>query len=262
MADIHETAIVARGAQIHETAKIGPFCIIGAHARIHDNVVLHSSVVVEGDTDIRSGCQLFPSVTVGMRPQILGVQDGRYRCEIGAGTTLRENVTVHGATPDTDNVTRLGANCFVMVNSHIGHDAQLGEKCVLAPTSMVGGHARLGNQVWMGGGAAIHQGSWVGDHAFIAAGCMLTGDVIPYAVAEGTESKLATLNAVGLTRRGFSRGDLKSIRQVYQYLFASAEGTFKERVSLAREKFEGQHAALKIVDFIEHPRSGRKLCVA
>lgn len=262
MADIHPTAIIADGAQIHEDAKIGPYCTVGANVRIHANVVLHSFVVAEGDTDIREGCQLFPSVTVGMKPQILGVKDGLYKCDIGAGTVLRENVTVHGATPGTGKATKLGENCFLMVNSHIGHDAVLGDKCVLAPTSMVGGHAHLGNQVWMGGGAAIHQSSWVGDHAFIAAGCMLTGDVIPYAVAEGTESKLATLNAVGLTRRGFSRADLKSIRQVFQHVFVNDEGTFKDRVAGARQKFAGEEAALKIVDFIEHPRSGRKLCTA
>ncbi|MDF1681524.1 acyl-ACP--UDP-N-acetylglucosamine O-acyltransferase [Ponticaulis sp.] len=262
MADIHQTAIIADGAQIHESARIGPYCTVGPHAIIHEDVFLHSFVVVDGNSEIHAGCELYPSVTVGMKPQILGVKDDVYSCIIGAGCVLRENVTVHGATPGSGEATRLGENCFLMVNSHIGHDAKLGNKCVLAPNSMVGGHAHLGDQVWMGGGAAIHQNSWVGDHAFIAAGCMLTGDVIPYAVAEGTDSRLATLNATGLTRRGFSRGDLKAIRQVYHHLFLGDEGTFKERLANVREKFAGEEAALKIVDFVEHPRSGRKLCTA
>ena len=101
MADIHETALVADGAQIHESARIGPYCIVGPHAKIHENVSLHSFVVVEGDTEIHAGCELYPSVTVGMKPQILGVKDDVYRCIIGAGTVLREHVTVHGATPGT-----------------------------------------------------------------------------------------------------------------------------------------------------------------
>ena len=38
MSNIHPTAVIEDGAQIAESAKIGPFCFISSKAKIADNV--------------------------------------------------------------------------------------------------------------------------------------------------------------------------------------------------------------------------------
>ena len=60
---------------------------------------------------------------------------------IGDGTTVREQCTVHQGT---EHPTTLGDGVFVMNKSHIGHDAELGDRVRVAPIAMVGGHAWVG----------------------------------------------------------------------------------------------------------------------
>lgn len=262
MADIHSSSVIHPDAKIHETAVIGPFCQIGENVEIGANVHLHASVVITGSTKLAESCEVFPGAVIGARPQVLGAKEGKQAVEIGARTIIRENATIHGASEDKDEPTRVGEDCYLMLNSHLGHDVQIGNKCVFAAGALVGGHARIGNQVWLGGMAGVHQNSWIGDHAFIAAGCVVTGDIIPFVVAEGTSCSFSTLNAVGLSRRGFSRADMKVIRSVIQAIFNEMDTTllFKERVEATRKQFEGNEFADQILRFVEAPRSGRKLC--
>lgn len=260
MADIHPTAIVHDGASVADSATIGPFCIVGPEATIKDNAKLISHASVLGRTVIGESCELFQGVVVGARGQILGTKDGADAIEIGDRTILREHVTVHGSSAGKSEPTRIGSDCFMMVNTHVGHDAQIGNKCVFANNVMIGGHAIIADQVWMGGAAGVHQNTWIGEHAFIAAGCFLTGDTVPYAMAEGAPSFFKTLNAVGLTRRGFTRGDIKDIRSAILYIFAGDEGTFETRTDKAESELAGNAYVQQIVSFIRNPRNGRKLC--
>jgi len=260
MAEIHATAIVHKDAEIDSSVEIGPYCIVEAGVKIGARTKLHAKVSILGKVEIGEDCELFPNVVVGARPQILNLKPGFHPVSIGNRTVLRENVTIHGATAGTGEATRLGDDCYVMVNGHLGHDVQTGNKCVFANSVMIGGHCRVGDQVWTGGGVAVHQFTWIGDHAFIAGGCILTGDVIPFAVAEGNPSHFMTLNAVGLTRRGFSRTDLQAIRSAVKFIFEGSENTFADRIAKARSHFVDNAHAAKILDFLESPRSGRKLC--
>lgn len=260
MADIHPTAIIHDGAQIEDGASIGPFCIVGPNVKIASRARLISHVSVLGKTVIGENCELFQNVVVGARGQILGSKDNIDAVEIGARTILREHVTVHGSSAGKSEPTRIGADCFMMVNTHVGHDAQIGNKCVFANNVMIGGHAIIADQVWMGGAAGVHQNTWIGEHAFIAAGCFLTGDTVPYVMAEGAPSFFKTLNAVGLARRGFTRGDIKDIRNAILYIFAGDEGTFETRTDKASADMAGNSYVDQIVSFVRHPRNGRKLC--
>ena len=260
MADIHSSAVIHPEAKIADSASIGPFCFIGAKATIGENVVLHSSVTVMGETTLHNGCEIFHGAAIGTRPQVLGAKPFDNKTEIGARTVLREFVSVRGASEGKAHPTRIGEDCFLMVNSHIGHDVQIGNKCVFSPNVMIGGHAIVGHQVWMGGGAGVHQNTWIGDHAFIAAGCMLTGDVVPFMVAKGTESKLASLNGVGLSRRGFSRADMQQIRKAVHFVLASDDGQLKDRLAAATIEFKDQPLAMQVIDFLNAPRAGRKIC--
>ena len=68
-ATIHPTAIIADGAIIAATARGGPYCIVGAKVRLADDVILHSHVVIDGDTTIGAGTQVFPFASLGLQPQ-------------------------------------------------------------------------------------------------------------------------------------------------------------------------------------------------
>ncbi|MFC6199963.1 acyl-ACP--UDP-N-acetylglucosamine O-acyltransferase [Ponticaulis profundi] len=260
MAQIHPTALIEDGAQIAETAEIGPFCMVGPQVTIGANTKLRANVIVTGDTTIGADCEFFPFSVIGERGQILGNKDVPHRVEIGDRNVFREHVTVHGASPDKSHPTRIGNDCYFMATSHIGHDCLISDKCVLANNTAIGGETHLGFQVWTGGGALIHQKSWIGDHAFVAGGAVLVGDVPPFAMASGQPAGIASVNMTGLQRRGFNKQDVRHIHRSVMHLFAG-KGTFAERLAALREKPSDPHIDA-VLAFIDSERGGRPLCGA
>ena len=260
MPDIHATAIVSPEASIHDTVQIGPFCIIGPDVTIGANTNLHSNVIIKGNASIGEDCEMFNGVMVGERGQILGAKDSEQPVVIGNRTQLREYVSVHGGSKGLEHPTTVGDDCLLMNYTHLGHDVVIGNKCVLATASIIGGHSHLGDQVWTGGGSAVHQNSWIGDHAFIAGGCILTGDVVPFAVAQGSECHFSTINVIGLSRRGFSRSDMKEIRSAIKMIFADNGQTWAERLVAAQENLSDSPLGQKVLSFVQSDRSGRNLC--
>jgi len=47
---LHPTAVIAKGAEVHPDAAIGPYCVLGEHVRIGADTELVSHVVVSGHT--------------------------------------------------------------------------------------------------------------------------------------------------------------------------------------------------------------------
>jgi UDP-N-acetylglucosamine acyltransferase len=260
MPDIHPTAIVDPAATIADSVEIGPYCMVGPNVTLGNDVRLIAFVHISGNTVLGDGCVCFPNVTLGGQAQILGASlEANNNLVIGERNVFRENVTVHGATPDKEHPTRIGNDCLFMVGSHIAHDCQVGDKCVLANLASVGGECHVGNQVWFGGGSIIHQKTWIGDHAFVGGGSILVGDAVPFASTQGNHAEIAAVNVVGLKRRGFSKSDLKDIYAVYKSL-EHGDGTFKDRVAAAEERFAGSGPAMQVINFVKHPRGGRALC--
>ena len=146
-----------------------------------------------------------------------------------------------------------------MADSHVAHDCQVGSNCVFANNAMIGGHVVIEDFVWLGGGAAVHQFSRIGKHAFVGGMAGLEGDLIPYGSVMGNRAYLAGLNLVGLKRRGFTRDQIHELRNAYRLLFAQ-EGTFQERLADVAELFANNLEVMEIVNFV---RGGgnRPLCM-
>lgn len=247
MSDIHEAAIVAPEAKLGKDVRIGPFCMIGPDVELGDGVHLHNSVTVTGRTKIGDECEIFPGTVIGEGAQILGFEDiPESRIEIGARTIIREHVTIH---PGAAGATMVGADCMLMVGVHIAHDCFVSDKCVFANGVTLGGGVYVEEQVWMGGLSAVLQHCRVGQHAFVAGGAMIGGNIIPYGFVLGNRAYLVGLNLVGLKRRGFARQAIHDLRAAYRMLFAK-EGSFAERIADTKAAFEGAEEVQNVLDFI------------
>lgn len=73
--------------------------------------------------------------------------------------------------------TRIGARAWLMKLVHVGHDAQVGEDCELAPFTTVGGYSRLDRGVRCGINATVLPYVLVGAGARIGAGAVVTKNV-------------------------------------------------------------------------------------
>ena len=221
-------SVVAKGARLGTNVRIGPFCVIGPDVTLGDGVEVKSHAVVTGWSEIGADCVIFPHATVGEVPQDLKFKGEKTRLIVGARSRIREGATLNTGTEGGGGVTRVGDDCLLMTGSHIGHDAQLGDRIVLANQVAIAGHCQIGDDVIIGGLSGIHQWVRIGKGAIIGAVTMVTHDVLPYGLVQGPRGELDGLNLIGLKRRGMDRAEIHTLRAAYDMLSAG-EGSFLDR---------------------------------
>jgi UDP-N-acetylglucosamine acyltransferase len=133
---------------------------------------------------------------------------------IGKNCLIREHVTIHAASKP-EHPTTVGDNCFLMVNSHLGHDVVIGDNVTMVNAVLLAGHVTIGNNVTMGGGALVHQFCRIGRLAMVGGGVPVTMDVPPFCIS-GARNTVAGLNAVGLRRNGVPREDITLLRKAFR----------------------------------------------
>lgn len=258
MTDIHPGAVVSPGAVIGEGCRIGPGCVVGPEVVLGANVELIAHVVVDGRTTIGAGARVFPFASIGMAPQDLKYKDEPTTCEIGAGTLIREGVTVHRASVGGSGVTRVGAGCMLMAMAHVAHDCEVGDGVILANNVMLGGHVHVGPNAFVGGGAAVHQTVRIGRLAMVSGLAGVTNDIPPFGYVFGLPARLVGFNKIGLLRRGASRDQLRAMRTAYNLLFKDA-GEFSQKLDEADERFAGEMLVEEVIAFCRDPARRRQL---
>lgn len=256
---IHPTAIVAAGAELADGVTVGPFSVIGERVKIGSGSRLHSHVVIEGDTELGAGNEVFPFAMLGGPPQHTAYKGEPTQLRIGDHNLIREHATMNLGTVNGGGVTRVGSHGLFMIESHVGHDCYVGDHVILTKQATLGGHCLIGDYVIVGGLAAVHQFTRVGRHAMIGGLAAVVKDVIPYGSVWGNHAHLEGLNLVGLKRRGFDRDTINTLRAAYRMLFAD-EGTFQERLEDTVQTYSGSAQVMEIIDFIRADAS-RPLCL-
>src|SRR3981189_2579112 len=122
---IHPTAIIDRSARIHESAVIGPYCIIGAEVEIGARTRLMANLYMEGPTRIGEDNIFFPFGSVGVAPQDLKYRGDRAETRIGHRNKIREFVTIHRGTAGGGLVTAIGSDNLLMAYAHVAHDVAI-----------------------------------------------------------------------------------------------------------------------------------------
>lgn len=246
---VHPTAIVEEGARIAPDAVVGPWCRVSSKAVLASGVELKSNVVVEGRTEIGPRTVVYPFAVIGGPPQHLGYKGEDTALTIGADCVIREHATANLGTPAGRGRTVIGDKCFMMTGAHVAHDCIVGTGVIFANNATLGGHVIVEDWVFLGGLSAIHQHCRIGAYAFIGGCAAVTTDVIPYGSATGNHAELASLNIVGMKRRGMSRATIHDLRGVYKALFAD-EGSFQDRIDAAAARYAHCDEAMRIIRFV------------
>jgi UDP-N-acetylglucosamine acyltransferase len=254
LAKIDPLARVADGAKLADDVEVGPFCTVGPSVELGAGVRLISHVNVTGVTSIGERTVVYPFASLGTPPQSTGYRGGATRLTIGSDCKIREGVTISTGTEDHGALTTVGDRCFLMANSHVGHDCHVGNDAIFANGAVLGGHVSIADNVFIGGNTAVHQFCRAGEGAMLGGMSGITRDVIPFGFAFGPKAELVGLNVVGLKRRKFSRSDIHRIRNAYRMLFFDG-GTFAGRLDRVAAEFGADPVIGKIVSFI---RAGGK----
>jgi UDP-N-acetylglucosamine acyltransferase len=223
---IHPTAVVDPGARIHETADIGPYCIVGAEVEIGARTRLMAHLYVEGPTWIGEDNLFFPYTTVGVASQDKKYRGERAETRIGNRNTVREFVTLHRGTEGGGALTRVGDANLLMAYVHVAHDCHVNDNTVLSNGVTLGGHVLIGDWAVVGAFTGVHQFCRVGRHAMIGGYSVITQDVLPFCTTSAPrENKVYGANRTGLERRGFSTEIIESLQTTIRLLTRSGLNT-------------------------------------
>lgn len=253
---IHPSAIVDPAARVHETANIGPFCILGADVEIGPGTHLMAHVYVEGPTSIGADNTFYPYSTVGVAPQDLKYKGERSETRIGDRNRIREFVTIHRGTEGGGLVTRLGSDNLLMAYTHVAHDVQLGSHTVLANGVTLAGHVEIGDWAVIGAFSGVHQFCRIGAHSMIGGYSVVTQDVLPYSTTVSTrEIKIFGANRTGLERRGFDTDSIESLQTVFR-LLTRAQLNTTQAVERIRAEVPATPEVQQLLRFIETSQRG------
>jgi len=221
MADIarrvDSTAIISKEAEIDKDVIIGRHVIIEGQVRIGSGCILHHRAHLCGPLTLGNRNQVFTGAILGERPQHRTYNDEATSVEIGDDNVFRENVTVHRATAHSWT-TRIGNQSLFMAGSHVGHDSQIGDGCILADRALIAGHCVLENNSYVGANSAVHQFVRIGQLAHLSLGSVMTQDLPPFSRA----SEFNTVNGVhtaGMRQAGRSQDEIIAVQRAFYILY-------------------------------------------
>ena len=253
---IDPRAVVAPTAKLGEGVEVGPFAIIGPDVEIGAGTIVGPHAIVTGWTKLGSHNRIFQFASIGDAPQDKKYAGEPTRVEIGDRNVFREYVTVNRGTTHDKGITRVGSDNLFMASSHIAHDCIVGSHCVFANLATLGGHVEVDDHVILAGFTGVHQFCKIGAHAFIANNTAVTRDVPPYVMAVGHPAEPHSINATGLSRRGFSPEQVRNIKNAFRTLYR--EGLpLETAIGRLREAAATQPELVPFVEFIG--RSTRSL---
>ena len=190
---VHATACVDPAARVDATARVDAFAVVGAGSTVGPGVVIGAHVVVGRGCRIGAGTVFHPHVVVydGSRigervivhsGTVLGADGFGYAegaeasslvklpqvgvVVIGDDVEIGANSAVDRATFDT---TRIGRGTKIDNLVQIGHNAQIGQGCILCGQAAVAGSGRIGDRVLIAGQSGVAGHFDVGDGVQVAA---------------------------------------------------------------------------------------------
>ncbi len=250
LTNVHSTAIVGAKTELGKGVRIGPFSVVEDGVEIGAGTEIHPHVVIRKGTKIGNNCRIYSGSVLGGEPQDVKFKGEESFITIGDGTVIRECVTVHrGSGEHTE--TKVGADCMLMVSTHVAHNCVLGDRVTMANLATLGGFSQVGEGAFVGGLAGLHQFVRVGAYVMVGGGSILLEDVPPYMlVTGGCRPPVCGLNRVGLMRAGFSPEARRALHTAYRILYKQGLSV-PQAVEKLKEELSGFNEARVLIDFLE-----------
>lgn len=249
---IHPTAIISSKAQLDASVEVGPFAVIDGGVTLGPGCRVGPHVYLTGQTTIGANNRFYAGCVIGEAPQDVKYKDEPTRLRIGDNNLFREGATVHRSN-GAEHETVIGSNNFLMVNSHAGHNARLGDNVIVANGALLAGHVEVGDRVFISGNCLAHQFVRIGPLALMQGGSRISKDLPPFTIARGANG-ICGLNVIGLRRAGFSPSERHELKTLYHRLFRSQQN-LSAAAAQAQKEFASAPAKV-LLDFIVSAKRG------
>jgi UDP-N-acetylglucosamine acyltransferase len=251
-AHIHPTALISADAEIGENVQVGPYVIIEGPVRVGPDCVLKSGAHLFGPMTMGQGNVVHSHAVLGEQPQHLRYRGEPTLLEIGDHNIFRECATVHrGMAPS--GITRIGNHNFLMVCSHVAHDCQIGNHCILANSALLAGHIILEDGVCISGNTVLHQFCRVGRLALLSGLSGTSMDIPPFIIQQRYNCVVG-VNVVGMRRGGVPTANINAVRQAFHIIYRS--GMLLPQ-ALAKIEAELSHVP-EVAEMLEFIRSSKR----
>jgi len=204
--EISSKAEIHPSAQIGKNCSVGTFCVIEANAKIGDNSIIGANCYIGSDVKIGSNCVFYPSVVI------------YHGCEVGNRVVVHSHTTIGsdgfgfelegnlekipqvgivvisddveiGANVSIDrarfDATKIGRYTKIDNQVQIGHNVQIGQRCIIVAQVGIAGSCEIGNGVIIAGQAGVGGHVKIGDGAIIAGKTGVSNNVLPGAKISG-----------------------------------------------------------------------------
>ncbi|HEV7714895.1 MAG TPA: acyl-ACP--UDP-N-acetylglucosamine O-acyltransferase, partial [Steroidobacteraceae bacterium] len=189
MSHVHPTAIVDKGAKLHESVSVGPYTVIDGDVEVGEGTTIGAHNVITGHTRIGRENRIFHFCSIGEANQDKKYKGEPTRLEIGDRNTIREYTSINRGTAQDAGITRVGDDNWIMAYVHLAHDCRIGSQTIFANNAQLAGHVVVGDYAILGGFTVVHQFVSIGAHSLTAMGTILLQDLPPYVTAAGNTAE-------------------------------------------------------------------------
>lgn len=257
---------------------ISKLAYVDPSAKIADDVTVHPFAYIDKDVEIGPGCEIFPYASV-MRGTRMGArnkvyqgavigadpQDFRWKgqpsyCYIGDKNIFREQVIINRGFGSEDG-TRIGNKCFIMAESHIGHDTQIKGHTVIGNGVKIAGNVIVDENTILSSNVVLHENTRVAKWVFIKGGCRISSNVPPYVIMAHNPVNYYGVNSVIMQKDGkFSDKDIEDVAKAYRHIYQTDTSTYNalRRIMTDIDESPVRNEILDFVRLVNEKLAGKK----
>ncbi len=241
-------------AFVHPDAKLGKNVIVDAFAYIDNNVEIGDNCHIKPYASIINGTRMgkdnivYNGAIVGADPQDFRWKGENTYCIIGDNNRIHEQVIINRSIRE-GSATRIGNNSFIMAQSHIGHDSQVGDYCVLGNAVKVAGDCKIDNYSILSSNVLVHEKCEIGQWVLIKGGCRVNNHIPPFVIMAHNPISYFGVNAVILREAKKNEEIIDEIAKCYRLIYQSHTSVFNAIKRIEVDVLDCKERQI-IIDFI------------
>ena len=246
---------------------VSPLAYVDPTAKLGNNVTVHPFAFIDKNVEIGDNCEILPyaSIMSGARlgsnnkiyqGAIISAdpQDFRWKgedtfCYIGDNNTIREHVIINRGIA-AEGGTRIESNCWIMADTHIGHDSHIKSYNVVGNGVKIAGNVTTERGVILSSNVILHEGVNVGALTLIKGGCRISSNVPPFIIIAHNPATYYGINSYILQKHAkYTPQLIDDIAKAYRHIYQSSSSLFNALVRIETD-IDSSEARDEILEFI------------
>jgi UDP-N-acetylglucosamine acyltransferase len=222
---ISPLAHVDPSAKLGENVTVHPFAFIDKDVVIGDNCEIKPYVSIQAGARIGNNVKIYNGAIISADPQDFRWKGEYSNCIIGDNTVIRENVIINRGIVE-GGATKIGSECFVMAQTHIGHDSEIADKCVLGNGVKIAGNIKVDSCTILSSGVILHEKAHVGKCVLVKGGCRISSNVPPYIIVAHNPAVYYGVNAFVMRQLNLSEDEIDNVAKAYRHIYQCTTSVF------------------------------------